>query len=239
MRLDQFLVKTGDYKSRDRAKEAVLSGVCIVNGVIVKKPAYSVGDDDEVIVHGVDIPYVSRGGVKLEAALREFGIDVDGKVGLDVGVATGGFTDCLLQKGARLVYAVDVGKGQLVDELKKDDRVIFMPETDARNLDSRMFLEKIDLVVVDVSFISVLRILSALKQTFDSENLDFVFLIKPQFEVGEKYSRILRDKKKVERILEKVRVGFEEEGFRIMAEMESPITGKDGNREFLWHVRLI
>ncbi|MBD3327674.1 TlyA family rRNA (cytidine-2'-O)-methyltransferase, partial [Candidatus Peregrinibacteria bacterium] len=152
-RLDQMLVKKGLVASRDRAKEMILAGKCSVNGKVVKKCSVLVVNDAAVLLSEDDIPYVSRGGLKLAAAIEKFGINVEGKVCLDIGVATGGFTDCLLQKGARKVFAVDVGKGQLHEKLLQDERVRFLNETDARNLNESFFDEPIDLCVVDVSFI--------------------------------------------------------------------------------------
>jgi len=236
VRLDLYLVQKGFCRSRDRAKGFIVAGVCKVNGRSVTKPAYSVEESDSVELIKEDFPYVGRGGLKLEKALADFGISVEGAVCVDVGVATGGFTDCLLQAGAKKVYAIDVGMGQLHDSLRQDTRVVFLPDTDIRHVGASLFQEIPDLIVVDVSFISVTLILSALKRISNART-DFVFLIKPQYEVGKKHSGVIRDEQMVQSLLIKVRVSFSEQGFDILREAESPITGKDGNKEFLWHVR--
>lgn len=236
MRLDFWLVKNGFYKSRERAKEAVSAFGCRVDGKLIYKPAYQVEGDENIEPVSDDIKYVSRAGAKLEAALERFGIDVADKVVLDVGVATGGFTDVLLQKGAKKVYAVDVGKGQLDDNLKNDERVVFMPGTDARDLKHEMFDDSLDLVVVDVSFISVLKILPAL-QGLNGENTRFVILVKPQFEVGEFNPVVIKDEAKLALIVEKVQQEMENGSFEILQKMESPIRGKEGNKEFLFFLK--
>lgn len=236
MRLDIYLVEQGLCQSRDRAKALIESGDCMVNGRTIMKPAYRLLEQDDVVLKKPDFSYVSRGGLKLEAALEAFQLNVQDLVALDVGVATGGFTDCLLQKGVSRVYAVDVGKGQLVDKLQQDERVIFMPGHDARKLLKSDFPESLELVVVDVSFISVTTMLGALKNVGQS-NTDYVFLIKPQFETGKPHSGVLRNMKVVNETLKNVQEAFEQEGYDILKMLESPIRGKEGNREFLWHVR--
>lgn len=237
MRLDVYLVQEGYCQSRDRAKAFIAEGHCSVNGRVVTKPAYSVRQNDDVQLLAEDIPYVGRGGLKLEGALEAFDLHPEGTIALDVGVATGGFTDCLLQRGARKVYAVDVGKGQLADRLKHDDRLIFMPNKDARDLVTGDFPDQFDLIVVDVSFISVTKLLAALK-TIGQPKTDYVFLIKPQFETGRPHSGVLKDEKLLQRTLKDVEKVFEEAGYVLVQTMDSPIRGKEGNREFLWHARL-
>lgn len=236
MRLDLYLVQKGYCRSRDRAKVLISDGKCVVNGQKVTKPAYKVQEGDELRLEEEDFPYVSRGGLKLEAGLECFQLQVEGKVALDVGVATGGFTDLLLRQGVRKVYAVDVGKGQLDEALQNDERVIFMPEKDARTLQPADIPEPLDLVVVDVSFISVTAMLQALRNC-GQPTTDYVFLIKPQFETGKPHSGVLKDPQLIETTLQKVHGAFDEAGFHILDAMESPIKGKEGNREFLWHVR--
>lgn len=238
MRLDLFLVQRGYCRSRDRAKALVEAGDCTVNGQTVTKPAHNVTENDTIELINPDFSYVSRGGLKLAAALDTFDLPVKGKTVLDVGVATGGFTDCLLQRGAAKVYAVDVGKGQLASEIQQNKRVIFLPNTDARHLQADTLPERPDLVVVDVSFLSVTALLAALYTVAGAETV-FVFLIKPQFETGKPHKGVLWDKDIVEKALKKVREAFHAAGYEILAEMESPVTGKEGNREFLWHARLL
>ncbi len=237
MRLDFYLVQKGMCQSRDRAKALIVEGECTVNGVMVKKPAFKVGPDDVVSLQKEDFSYVGRGGLKLEEALGAFGIDVLGMVALDTGAATGGFTDCLLQYGVKKVYALDIGKGQLAPQLQKDDRVVYMPHTDAREMQLPDFLDPLDLVVVDVSFISVTSILDALKRVSHPKT-EFIILIKPQFETGKPHSGVLRDPTLIQNTLENVRKAFQKAGFSIVQEIPSPVLGKEGNREFLWHARL-
>lgn len=236
MRLDTYLVQEGLCQSRDRAKALIQRGDCVVNGVVVKKPAHKVQEEDVIELGKEDFSYVGRGGLKLEAALDRFGIEVKEKVALDVGVATGGFTDCLLQRGARKLYAVDVGKGQLADSLRLDERVVFMPQTDARDLEKRFFQDDLDIVVVDVSFISITALLEALRRVGSTET-EYILLVKPQFETGQPHSGVLRKQKVIQEALERVREALNHHHFTIVEEMDSPITGKEGNKEFLWHVR--
>ena len=236
MRLDRYLVERGDFRSRDRASEAVRAGAVLVNSQVVQKPAVEVKETDKVEVTVTDFAFVSRGGLKLEAALREFRLDVDGKDCLDIGVATGGFTDCLLRSGARRVYAVDVGKGQLEPSLLVDKRLDFRSNTDARDLQKADFSEKLDIIVIDVSFISITLLFEALKRIATGET-QIIALIKPQFEYGAKHAGVIKDKKVVQEILKKLRVKWREAGFAIIKEMTSPIAGKEGNQEFLWWIR--
>jgi len=235
MRLDVYLVKNGMCKSRDRAKSLVMSGDCLVNEKIIKKPAFVVNENDVVTLNKEDFVYVGRGGLKLEKALDVFGIDVNGKIALDVGAATGGFTDCLLRRGVKKVYALDIGKGQLEDSLREDSRVAFMPGIDVRDVKKRDFDDDIDIIVVDVSFISVLKILDALRNVV-VDGTKFVFLIKPQFETGKSHSGVLKDPMFIDKVLKGVRKGFKAAGFSIISEVESPVLGKNGNREFLWYI---
>ena len=238
MRLDLYLTKNGYTKSRDRAKDIIKEGYCWVNGEAVVKPSYNVSHGDEIVMKKNDFSYVSRGGLKLEAALKEYKINVGGKTALDVGCATGGFTDCLLQAGVGKVYALDVGKGQIEDKLQNDERVVCLLGQDVRDVKQDDFTEILDLIVVDVSFISVEAVLGALAKIGTKNKTDYVFLIKPQYEVGKKHKGVLKDSALIEEILAKVRGAFEKNGFKIRKEISSPILGKDGNREFLWRVRL-
>lgn len=234
MRLDQYLVKLGHFQSRERAKEAILASGILVNGKTAKKSSMDVNEIDNIIIDKPDFIYVSRGALKLKAALEKFEIKVFEKNCLDLGVATGGFTQVLLEAGANKVYAVDIGEGQLADLIRKDSRVEFRNNTDARYLKKSDFDFNLDLVVIDVSFISILALLPALKEVV--KNGEIIALIKPQFEYGKPHSGVITDAKIIGEILAKVRSGFSEKGFKILGEMPSPIRGKEGNQEFLWRV---
>ncbi len=238
MRLDSYLVNKGLCRSRERAKEIIKKGFCKVNEEVVCKASKQIEANDNVLLIKSDYQFVGRGGLKLEKALDEFGIEVAGKFVLDVGAATGGFTDCLLKRGAKMVYALDIGEGQLVEELKSSNRVVFINNTDIRKVEPRVFEADIDLTVVDVSFISLKDILSNLLFIADEKKCrEFVFLIKPQYETGRKHSGVIRDKSLIRKILKDLRMVFANHNLEIAGEIESPIKGKEGNTEFLWHVR--
>ncbi|MBU2572732.1 MAG: TlyA family RNA methyltransferase, partial [Elusimicrobia bacterium] len=184
-RLDVACVERGLFESREKALRAIMAGLVLVNGLPADKAGRAVREGDVVELVRPDCPYVSRGGLKLKGALDNFKISVKGKICLDVGVATGGFTDCFLQEGAQKVYAVDVGEGQLHEKIKNDPRVIFIPQTNARFLKPEMFPEKPELCAIDVSFISLKLILGPV---FDSTApaAQIIALIKPQFELEPK-----------------------------------------------------
>lgn len=235
MRLDLYLVKKGFFRSRDRAQQAVRDGLVMVAGKIKTRPSFDLtGEKVEVLT--TDFPYVSRAALKLEAALQEFGLKVDRQVCLDIGVATGGFSDLLLRSGAQKVYAVDVGEGQLAAELLGNSKLIYRNFTDARDLQRETFQEKLDLIVIDVSFISVIQLIPALQRIADTET-QIIALIKPQFELGIRHDGVITDQKILVKIQQKVRGAFLDAGFQIKAEMDSPIKGKEGNQEFLWWIR--
>ena len=235
-RLDKLLVEKGLVKSRERAKALIMAGKVTVNGRVVDKAGVSVPADSVIEVKGEDIPYVSRGGLKLETAINEFGLDVKDFTCLDVGASTGGFTDCLLQHGAKKVYAVDVGKGQLDWKLRNDPRVISIEQFNARYLTDREIPEKVDLIVIDVSFISLTKILPVVKQFLKPEG-KIVALIKPQFELTKKEvdkgKGVIKDpelhKKAIEKILYSAReIGLYPENLTL-----SKPRGPKGNKEFL------
>ncbi|MFN3698663.1 MAG: TlyA family RNA methyltransferase [Dictyoglomus sp.] len=183
-RLDVLLVKKGFFESREKAKIAIIAGLIKVNGVFINKPDVKVSYDSVIEIKEV-LPYVSRGGFKLKKALEVFKIDLTGKTALDIGASTGGFTDCLLQEGAVKVYAVDVGKGVLHEKLRRDPRVIVKEGINARYLSERDIPEKVDIITIDVSFISLLKIFTSLKP-FLKDNTKIIALIKPQFEATPK-----------------------------------------------------
>lgn len=239
-RIDKLLVDRGLVQSRERAKALVMAGKVFVDGKRIDKPGTKVPLDAEIEVKGEDIPYVSRGGLKLEAAIKKFGIDVSGKVCVDVGASTGGFTHCLLMHGARKVYAVDVGYGQLHWKLRSDERVVPIEKTNIRYMPRDRIPEEVDFVCVDVSFISLEKVLPKVKELL-GEKGEAVCLIKPQFEVGpEKVGRggIVREESYRLEAVEKVKKCAKKLGFRIVGVMESPVRGSKGNIEYLMYMKL-
>lgn len=235
-RLDKLLVERGLVKSRERAKALIMAGKVLVDGRMVDKAGTNVPVDSKIEIKEEDIPYVSRGGLKLETAIKEFGLEVKDYVCLDIGASTGGFTDCLLQHGAKKVYAVDVGKGQLDYKLRSDKRVISIERFNARYLTEKEVPEKIDLVVMDVSFISSTKILPVAKK-FLKEGGKVVLLIKPQFELTkrevDKGKGVVKDpelhKKAIKKVLDFARsVGL----YPKKITLAKP-RGPKGNKEFL------
>jgi 23S rRNA (cytidine1920-2'-O)/16S rRNA (cytidine1409-2'-O)-methyltransferase len=238
-RIDKVLVERGLVESRTKAHALILAGQVLVREQRVDKPSQLVDPDAEIRIKGETPRYVSRGGVKLEAALREFNIDPDGKNCLDVGASTGGFTDCLLQHGAACVWAIDVGHNQLAWSLRQDPRVVVLEGQNARDLDADQFPYRFDLVTVDVVFISLTKVLPALVPCLKDEG-DCIALIKPQFEVGKgKVGRggIITDPAKHRRVLKEINNAAREIGLCPVGLIESPILGAEGNREFLMHLR--
>ncbi len=232
-RLDQMLVDGDFFSTRSRAQAAILAGVVFVNGQKAEKAGTSFPTDVNIEIKGEPHPYVSRGGVKLEHALKEFKIDVLDKVCLDVGASTGGFTDCLLQNGAAKVYAVDVGYGQLAWNLRNDPRVEVMERTNARNLELKV--PNLKLCVIDVSFISLSKIFPAVYNLL-ADKAEVVALIKPQFEAKREQvgkGGIVRSEGVRSEVVEKVKTEAKAIGFEVKSAIQSPITGADGNVEFL------
>ena len=239
-RLDLAVLQKGLAGSRERARSLIMTGKVRVNDQPVDKAGAMVGDDDAIRVKGGDIPYVSRGGLKLEAALAAFPVDVPGRVCLDVGASTGGFTDCLLQKGAERVYAVDVGYGQLAWKLRGDPRVTVIERTNIRHMAAGAVPEPVDLVVIDVSFIS-LRIAAPAARPFARPRADMIALIKPQFEVGKGQvgkGGVVRDPDRHAAVIDDLKTFFTEAGIRPRDVIPSPILGPKGNREFLIHLKI-
>ena len=232
-RLDLVLVARGLADSREKAQALIMAGDVLVRGQKAAKPGQTVDSEAEILVAAAP-RYVSRGGLKLEAALREFGVDAAGKVCLDIGASTGGFTDCLLQHGAVRVHAIDVGTNQLDWRLRTDPRVHSQEHKNARELKLSDIGELVDLLVCDVSFISVTLILPALMPLLKPEGL-MIILVKPQFEVGRGQvgkGGIVRDASLHQEVCERVERAVHAEGLET-ALMESPILGTEGNREFL------
>jgi 23S rRNA (cytidine1920-2'-O)/16S rRNA (cytidine1409-2'-O)-methyltransferase len=236
-RIDQLLFDRGLADSRQKAQALILAGQVMVNGQRAEKAGQTV-PADAVLEVAERLPFVGRGGLKLQAALDQFHIDAAGKVCLDIGSSTGGFTDCLLQRNAARVYAVDVGTSQLDWKLRNDPRVIVREQVNARYLKPEDIGELCDIAVCDVSFISVTLILPVLPPLL-RENAEMVILVKPQFEVGRGdvgKGGIVRDPELHRAVCQKVEAAVRELGFQT-AIIESPILGAEGNREFLLHGR--
>ena len=228
--------------SRERAKALILAGQVRVNGEAVSKAGTPVPADAEVTVDAPDHPFVGRGGVKLAHALEVFAIDPNGCTALDIGASTGGFTDALLQRGARRVVALDVGHGQLDWKLRTDSRVVVLERVNARSLTRATLPEDTQsfaIVTIDVSFISLRHILPVLPPLLD-DGADVIALVKPQFEAGREEvgkGGIVRDPLVQARVVDDVTASAEALGFERLAMVESPITGMEGNREYLLHFR--
>ncbi len=237
-RLDVLLVDRGLMESRQKAQAVIMAGQVFVRGQRVDKAGAAVAEDAEVEIRGKKLPYVSRGGLKLEKAMDAFGLTVAGKVCMDTGASTGGFTDCMLQRGARRVYAVDVGYGQLDYRLREDSRVVCMERTNARYLTRQQVPEELDFATVDVSFISLKLILPVLRALL-KEDGQAVCLVKPQFEAGkEKVGKkgVVRDPKVHLEVLEQFLLHGEEADFSVQGLTYSPIRGPEGNIEYLGYL---
>ncbi|MBO5945123.1 MAG: TlyA family RNA methyltransferase [Clostridia bacterium] len=239
MRLDQFLFSLGKASSRTDAKGLITDGKVLVNGKSVTKPAFDVTEDDEVTLLDVSDRYVSRGGLKLECAMREFSFDVKDKLAIDIGASSGGFTDFLLRNGAKHVIAVDSGTNQLVSSLREDARVSVMENCNARYLEREQLEYTPNLAVMDVSFISATYIIPALYNVL-ADDSDFICLVKPQFEVGRSNigkGGIVKDEKIRRSALTKVTEYAKSIGFTLVATTQSDVVGGDGNIEFLAHFK--
>jgi 23S rRNA (cytidine1920-2'-O)/16S rRNA (cytidine1409-2'-O)-methyltransferase len=237
-RIDKLLVERGLADSRTKAQAMIMAGVVLVNDQRVEKPSHQFDTNSSIRIKGGDDPtsrYVGRGGLKLEAALREFQLDVTGLTCLDVGASTGGFTDCLLQHGAKRVVAIDVGHNQIDWRLRNDPRVEVREGINARYLQPQDFQERFDLAVIDVSFISVTKVLPAIVPLVIDDG-SIVTLIKPQFEVGRGEigsGGIVRDPEKRARVVEEVNSAAIALGLKVVDVIQSPIAGAEGNIEFL------
>lgn len=239
IRLDQLVFDLGYTDSRERAKTTIMSGHVFVNGQRADKPGTPVAPDARVEVRGEALPFVSRGGFKLDKALRVFPIDPAGKLCIDCGASTGGFTDVLLQHGAQKVYAVDVGYGQLAWKLRNDGRVVSLERTNLRYVTKEQIPEELDLAVMDVSFISVRLVLPAVKALLRPE-ADIVCLIKPQFEAGREEvgkKGVVRDSAVHEEVVRSVLAFAPTIGLSVMGLDFSPIKGPEGNIEYICHMK--
>ena len=235
IRLDQLVFDLGLAESRERAKTTVMSGLVFVNGQRADKPGMQVSPDVNVEVKGTALPYVSRGGLKLEKALKVFPIDVNGKVCIDCGASTGGFTDVLLKNGAAKVYSVDVGYGQLAWSLRNDERVVNMERTNIRYISSEQIPEPLDICVMDLSFISVKLVLPAVCALL-KDDAQLVCLIKPQFEAGREEvgkKGVVRDVKVHEEVVRGILDFAPGIGLSVQGLDFSPIKGPEGNIEYI------
>ena len=234
-RLDVLLVKKNLVQSRERAKTTIMAGMVIVDGNKIDKAGTMVKENADIRVLGNQIPYVSRGGLKLEKAIKEFGVELKGKVTADIGASTGGFTDCMLQNGAVKVFAIDVGYGQLAWSLRTDERVVNMERTNVRNVTPEDIGQLIDLASIDVAFISLEKVLPAVKAMLKPDG-QVVALIKPQFEAGkEKVGKkgVVRDPKVHLEVIHKVIDTAREMEFVTKELTFSPVKGPEGNIEYL------
>ena len=246
IRLDKLLLERGVVPSRERAQALVLAGKVLVNGQKIEKSGASVNTDVEIRLLGEDLKYVSRGGLKLEHALAHWKINVAGKICLDVGASTGGFTDCLLQQGAVRVIAVDTGHGQISFQLRRDPRVRLLEKTNARYLTADQVDELVDLIVMDVSFISATLVLPAViaaafpQEASERSGRELIVLVKPQFEAGRDHvgkGGIVRDPEIQQQAVEKVQTAIEALDAIAADVIQSPILGAEGNREFLLYAK--
>jgi 23S rRNA (cytidine1920-2'-O)/16S rRNA (cytidine1409-2'-O)-methyltransferase len=234
-RLDRLLVDRNLVESRERGQALILAGQVLVNGQKQDKAGALVPADAEIRIIGETLRYVSRGGLKLEAALRDFKISVSGRTALDVGASTGGFTDCLLQNGAAKVYAVDVGYGQMAWKIRQDDRVVVLERINIRAMEPSFIPEQVDIVVIDVSFISLEKVIPSIMK-FMKPASDLVALIKPQFEAGKELvgkGGIVRDADARNAVVKRIEEFVKGTGLDVIGVIPSPITGQDGNVEFL------
>ncbi len=235
VRLDQLLVQQNHTRNREEAQRLIRAGKVLVQETIHDKPGVKVAPDTVVRIVQKESSFASRGGLKLEAALQCFGVDVTDLTAADLGASTGGFTDCLLRHGAKKVFAVDVGRGQLAYALQTDPRVVVMDRTNCRHLDAAALGEMVDLVVADLSFIGIQTIFPAITRILKPTG-QAILLIKPQFEIGKgKVGKkgIVKNPEDHEAVLLECRRFFMEAGWRVRGAVPSPVTGKSGNIEFL------
>ncbi len=238
-RLDILLCELGFAPSREKSKALIMSGIVYVDNQKADKVGELVKEECNIEVRGSTLKYVSRGGLKLEKAMEEYPISLDNKICMDVGASTGGFTDCMLQNGATKVFCVDVGYGQLAWQLRQDERVVNLERTNARNLTEEQITSLVDFVSIDVSFISLKKILPAI-YTLLSQDAQLVCLIKPQFEAGrEKVGKkgVVRDKKVHFEVVDNLCEFFLANGFSILGLTFSPIKGPQGNIEYLAYLQ--
>jgi 23S rRNA (cytidine1920-2'-O)/16S rRNA (cytidine1409-2'-O)-methyltransferase len=240
IRLDLLLVDRGTCQTRERARALIMSGAVLVGETKLDKAGALVSPDAEIRIEGEDNPYVSRGGLKLKGALTTFDIHVRDLVALDVGASTGGFTDCLLQEGARKVYAIDVGYGQLAWKLRTDERVINLERTNIRYFEGSEIKDTIDLATIDASFISLRLVIPAVLRLAKKNDAIMLALIKPQFEAGRdevEKRGVIRNPAVHDRVIEGIKEFSLELGLSVMGVCESSLMGPKGNREFFIYLK--
>lgn len=241
MRADVFLFENGYTKSRQLAKNLIVDGRLLVNDIPCIKPSFDICPNDDIKIIGDNPKYVGRGGIKLETAIEEFKISLNGATCIDIGASTGGFTDCMLQNGAKKVYAVDVGHDQLDNKLLSDNRVINLEKTNIRDVDINTFDNlPVDFISVDVSFISLKLVLPKVYELLKSGG-HAVTLIKPQFEAGKKYlnkNGIVKSEKVRQSVIEDIKTFAQSLGFAVLGICQSSITGSKGNIEFLMYLQV-
>ena len=238
-RLDILLVKRNLAPSREKAKAMIMEGNVFVNNQREDKAGSSFDENVPIEIHGTTLKYVSRGGLKLEKAMNEFDLNLDGDICMDIGASTGGFTDCMLQNGASKVYSVDVGYGQFAWKLRQDPRVVCMEKTNIRYVTPEDLGEPVDFSSIDVSFISLTKVLGAIR-AYLTDDGEIVALIKPQFEAGrEKVGKkgVVREKSTHHEVIEKVTEFAVSIGFSVLEITFSPIKGPEGNIEYLVHLK--
>ncbi len=238
-RLDVLIVDSGLIKSRERARALIMEGKVIVNGAVITKAGTLVNRDSEIILKKGDIPYVGRGGLKLKAALDFFHINPEDKIIMDIGCSTGGFTDCVLKENASKVYAVDVGYGQIDWSLRQNSKVILLEKTNIRYLEKEKIPDPVDLIVIDVSFISLTKVLPKCLEFLDKQG-EILALIKPQFEVGRELVEkggVIKDESKRKVAVENIKAFAESIGLETIGIFESPVHGQKGNIEYFIYLR--
>ena len=241
VRLDTYLVEQGFFETRSRAQAAIMAGQVLVDEQKIDKPGTTVKDGARIRLLGDQLKYVSRGGLKLEKALQVFPVSVEGKVMADIGASTGGFTDCALQNGATKIYAVDVGYGQLAWKLRSDPRVVNMERTNARTLDETSLPEKVDAASIDVAFISLEKILPAVKKIMKPDGF-VIALIKPQFEAGKEHigkKGVVKNPSVHEEVINRIINFAKAEGFGVGGLDFSPVKGPEGNIEYLLYLTAV
>jgi 23S rRNA (cytidine1920-2'-O)/16S rRNA (cytidine1409-2'-O)-methyltransferase len=238
-RLDVVIVDSGLVKSRERAKALIMEGKVIVNGVTVVKAGTLVDQASDIVLKNGDIPYVGRGGLKLKAALDFFRVSPEDKIIMDIGCSTGGFTDCVLKENARKVYAVDVGYGQIDWSLRQNPKVILLEKTNIRYLEKEKVPDLADLILIDVSFISLTKVLPKCLEFLDNDGV-ILALIKPQFEVGREMVEkggVIRDESKRLAAVENIKLFAVSIGLEVIGIFESPVHGQKGNIEYFIYLR--
>lgn len=238
-RLDKVLVLKGITGSRERARALIMEGKVFISGIPITKAGSLIDTETAIELKGEAIPYVSRGGIKLEAALKHFNINLRNKIAMDVGSSTGGFTDCMLQGGAKKVYSIDVGYGQIAWQLRNDPRVILSERTNIRHLEREKIQDVIDIATVDVSFISLTKVIPKVVEFLSNEGA-ILALVKPQFEVGKGEvgkGGIVREEEKRLAVVESVRIKLEELGLNTIGIFKSPLPGQKGNIEFFLYLK--